>query len=209
MTVLYVDDDWKARSCSGDKIFFEGIMVDRKQVSCYPVNVIPLSSLFMSTLRKKRNFKALQLPSDPAPQELSPPQTTPHQTGIRSAITHTLAGLDGTASKGKSFGPLKNEEFRNIRELGLGNGGSVIKVEHLPSGLIMAKKVVHPLQQLSMLTVPADRSNRCQTSCPQANPARTPYHARLQLALHCHVLWRVSHRAQHLYLYGVYGQGFL
>ncbi|KAF9049475.1 kinase-like protein [Hymenopellis radicata] len=46
------------------------------------------------------------------------------------------------AASRKRFGPLKNEDFRNIEELGLGNGGSVMKVEHIPSGLIMAKKIV-------------------------------------------------------------------
>ncbi|KAL0058864.1 MAP kinase kinase (MEK) [Marasmius tenuissimus] len=36
----------------------------------------------------------------------------------------------------------KPEELKNIAELGMGNGGSVMKVEHVPSGIIMAKKVV-------------------------------------------------------------------
>lgn len=101
-----------------------------------------------SVLRKKRNFKALQLPSEPSPQDPSSSQvqSTSQQTGIRSAISTTIAGLNAPPAEGNSkpnhrLGPLKNQDFRNIQELGLGNGGSVVKVEHLPSGLIMAKKV--------------------------------------------------------------------
>ncbi|KAF5389045.1 hypothetical protein D9757_004894 [Collybiopsis confluens] len=37
---------------------------------------------------------------------------------------------------------LKESDLRNITELGMGNGGSVMKVEHIKSGVIMAKKIV-------------------------------------------------------------------
>lgn len=37
---------------------------------------------------------------------------------------------------------LKNEDLREIRELGQGNGGSVKQVEHIPTGTLMAKKIV-------------------------------------------------------------------
>jgi len=36
---------------------------------------------------------------------------------------------------------LKNEDLQELTELGAGNGGSVKKVEHTPSGTLMAKKV--------------------------------------------------------------------
>lgn len=36
---------------------------------------------------------------------------------------------------------LKNEDLVDLQELGQGNGGSVKKVRHVPSGTIMAKKV--------------------------------------------------------------------
>lgn len=36
---------------------------------------------------------------------------------------------------------LKNEDLKDMQELGQGNGGSVKKVEHVPTGTIMAKKV--------------------------------------------------------------------
>ncbi|KAJ3740549.1 kinase-like domain-containing protein [Lentinula detonsa] len=39
-------------------------------------------------------------------------------------------------------GPLQESDLQNLAELGMGNGGSVMKVEHVPSGVIMAKKIV-------------------------------------------------------------------
>jgi mitogen-activated protein kinase kinase len=40
----------------------------------------------------------------------------------------------------KSF-DLRNEDLKDLHELGQGNGGSVKKVEHMPTGTFMAKKV--------------------------------------------------------------------
>ena len=36
---------------------------------------------------------------------------------------------------------LKNKDLKDIQELGQGNRGSVKRVEHTPTGMIMAKKV--------------------------------------------------------------------
>ncbi|PBK83909.1 kinase-like protein [Armillaria gallica] len=100
-------------------------------------------------LRKKRNFKALQLPATSA--ETAPNglllAPTPQRTGMRSALSTTLADLNANSNTSenkpnKRFGNLQNDDFRNLEELGTGNGGSVIKVEHLPTGVIMAKKIV-------------------------------------------------------------------
>lgn len=65
---------------------------------------------------------------------------------MRSALSTTLADLNANSNTSenkpnKRFGNLQNDDFRNLEELGTGNGGSVIKVEHLPTGVIMAKKV--------------------------------------------------------------------
>lgn len=57
------------------------------------------------------------------------------RSSVQATISSTLAKLDMVKFD------LKNEDFRNIEELGQGNGGSVVKVEHVPSGTIMAKKV--------------------------------------------------------------------
>lgn len=56
----------------------------------------------------------------------------------------TIATLSNTLAKLEMNGPdfdLKKEDLKNLEELGQGNGGSVMKVEHVPTGTIMAKKV--------------------------------------------------------------------
>lgn len=41
------------------------------------------------------------------------------------------------------IGEMKDEDFTNITELGAGNGGVVTKVRHKPSGITMARKMIH------------------------------------------------------------------
>lgn len=148
-------------------------------------------------VRKKRNFKALQLdvakapasPSEsepvaarrvapaPAGKKRPPPMTlkapkipnrsaTPAEGGeiglltvdtsntsapptatisasenrsnYHNTLSSTLASLDLNSER--KF-DLRNEDLRDMQELGQGNGGSVKKVEHVPTGTIMAKKV--------------------------------------------------------------------
>ena len=55
-----------------------------------------------------------------------------------AALSNTLANLDMNAEI--KF-DLRNEDLKDLQELGQGNGGSVKKVEHTPTGTIMAKKV--------------------------------------------------------------------
>lgn len=38
-------------------------------------------------------------------------------------------------------GELKEHHFVKLAEIGYGNGGVVVKVEHKPTGIIMARKV--------------------------------------------------------------------
>ncbi|PPQ76023.1 hypothetical protein CVT26_005552 [Gymnopilus dilepis] len=123
-------------------------------------------------LRTKRNFKALVLPDDPIlPPSQNPVATRPAPppggkrrppplggeaatngfvldptipmespaTGRRSAMINSLAKLD---LKDKPKLDLKNADLKKLADLGQGNGGSVEKVEHLPTGTIMAKKIV-------------------------------------------------------------------
>lgn len=106
-------------------------------------------------LRKKRNFKALQLPTSPvspvqspldtlAPQatRLAPRNPDTANSARRSAhvsLTSTLRNLDINAEH--KF-DLKSEDLKELQELGQGHGGSVMKVEHIPTGTIMAKKIV-------------------------------------------------------------------
>ncbi|KAL0961170.1 hypothetical protein HGRIS_006142 [Hohenbuehelia grisea] len=139
-------------------------------------------------IRKKRNFKALQLnvddqptsPSEPEPiptrlapvaagKKRPPPMTlkapkipsngttdgngaangqnsailtsspSPRRNTYHATLSSTLANLDMNSD---SKFELRNEDFKDLQELGQGNGGSVKKVEHVPTGKIMAKKIV-------------------------------------------------------------------
>jgi hypothetical protein len=154
----------------------------------------------ISPIRKKRNFKALQLPGaaslpsspnreadPPVPTRLAPPPMAsapvgkkrpppmvikapkipvsggavsaveqdgavltvlsggPHSASpavrrntYHATLSTTLANLDMNAEI--KF-DLKGEDLKDLQELGQGNGGSVKKVEHVPTGTIMAKKV--------------------------------------------------------------------
>lgn len=58
--------------------------------------------------------------------------------------TSSASGLDNLPTENPStrqYGELKPEEFDNIKKLGEGASGTVMKVLHKPSNLIMAKKV--------------------------------------------------------------------
>ncbi|KAF8055168.1 kinase-like domain-containing protein [Lyophyllum atratum] len=62
-------------------------------------------------------------------------------SGRHSALHATLAKMELHAPS-VEISDLKNADLRNMAELGQGNGGSVMKVEHVPSGTVMAKKIV-------------------------------------------------------------------
>ncbi|PCH40125.1 kinase [Wolfiporia cocos MD-104 SS10] len=151
-----------------------------------------MATLAAGPVRKKRNFKALQLdvskppPPEPEPvpirlapapggaagKKRPPPMTlkapkigtsnatveggdlltvngstSAPPTGTASAtrssyhntLSSTLANLDLNS---ETKFDLRNEDLKDLHELGQGNGGSVKKVEHVPTGTIMAKKIV-------------------------------------------------------------------
>lgn len=54
--------------------------------------------------------------------------------------------LEAFLTQKAKVGELKDDDFERISELGAGNGGVVTKVQHRPSGLIMARKVSHSWQ---------------------------------------------------------------
>lgn len=49
--------------------------------------------------------------------------------------------LEAFLTQKAKVGELKDDDFERLSELGAGNGGVVTKVQHRPSGLIMARKV--------------------------------------------------------------------
>jgi len=77
----------------------------------------------------------------PAPSS-APASGTPSAGAKRmtyhTTLSNTLASLDLNADVKYD---LRDEDLKDLHELGQGNGGSVKKVEHVPSRTIMAKKV--------------------------------------------------------------------
>ncbi|KAF7314696.1 Ste7-like protein [Mycena kentingensis (nom. inval.)] len=72
----------------------------------------------------------------------APNTASPHiskRNTYHTTLSNTLANLE-LASETKL--DLRNEDLKEIRELGQGNGGSVKLVEHIPTGKMMAKKIV-------------------------------------------------------------------
>jgi len=68
---------------------------------------------------------------------------TGNKSNYHIHLSEQIATLDMNSEKKLD---LKNEDLKELAELGQGNGGSVKKVEHVPSGTIMAKKVCMVLE---------------------------------------------------------------
>ena len=66
---------------------------------------------------------------------------------MHATISRTLAKFDFKQLD------LKNDDLRKLADLGQGNGGSVVKVEHVPTGTLMAKKVGRFLHYRYLLTM--------------------------------------------------------
>ena len=78
-----------------------------------------------------------------APASTSAPASANTSTNMKrmtyhTTLSNTLASLDMNAEVKYD---LRDEDLKDLNELGQGNGGSVKKVEHVPTHTIMAKKV--------------------------------------------------------------------
>ncbi|KAI0322402.1 kinase-like domain-containing protein [Amylostereum chailletii] len=62
-----------------------------------------------------------------------------HRMTYHTTLSNTLASLDMNATVKYD---LRDEDLKDLNELGQGNGGSVKKVEHVPTHTTMAKKIV-------------------------------------------------------------------
>ena len=73
----------------------------------------------------------------------TPTQSSMSTGGMGGSLTSAIAKLDlrPKAELVELLRDLKEQDFEKKGDLGHGNGGSVIKVKHIPSGMIMAKKV--------------------------------------------------------------------
>lgn len=85
-----------------------------------------------------------------APGPTSAPASANTSTNMKrmtyhTTLSNTLANLDLNAEVKYD---LRDEDLKDLNELGQGNGGSVKKVEHVPTHTIMAKKVPSLLSSL-------------------------------------------------------------
>ena len=112
-----------------------------------------------STLRPskssiKRNFKHLTLPNPggthiPSRADLQLPGSRAATTAAASSSSQVpIASYDSLSDQFDSLElgvefklDLRLEDLRDLEELGFGNGGTVSKVQHVPTRTIMAKKV--------------------------------------------------------------------
>ena len=96
-----------------------------------------------------------------------------------TTLSTTLANLELNSEN--KYHDLRNEDLKDLHELGQGNGGSVKKVEHLPTGTIMAKKVggiIRSCDGRHRHLFP-DCFDRRKAVREEADPPRAPNHARL------------------------------
>lgn len=96
-----------------------------------------MADAFKTKTMKRKNVKGLALSAPPV--KVAEPSAGDSQ--IPGAIGNNMASLD-TLEIGVEFQlDLKTDEFMVMRELGAGNGGTVSKVMHPATKIIMARKV--------------------------------------------------------------------
>ena len=99
---------------------------------------------FQARTMKRKNHKGLAL-SAPAPKE---PEPSAGDSQIPGAIGNAKNRPD-TLEIGVEFQlDLHSEDLVVIRELGAGNGGTVSKVMHAPTQVVMARKVPYCSESL-------------------------------------------------------------
>jgi mitogen-activated protein kinase kinase len=100
---------------------------------------IPPPSGAVSAVEQDGNL--LTVTTGPPPPHTASPAI--RRNTYHTTLSNTLANLDMNAEI--KF-DLKDGDLKDLQELGQGNGGSVKKVEHIPTKTIMAKKVSRPFK---------------------------------------------------------------
>ncbi|KAG0165254.1 MAP kinase kinase (MEK) [Apophysomyces sp. BC1034] len=90
------------------------------------------------TVRKKRNFKNLELGSSPV---VLVPLDSAIKSGKQEEYDKLYKDLSDLKIGLELRLDLRAEDLKTLEELGAGNGGTVCKVLHMPTKTIMAKKV--------------------------------------------------------------------
>lgn len=97
-----------------------------------------MADAFKTRTMKRKNVKGLAL-SAPPPRNLTPSTSDSQAPG---GIGNEESGRGDTLEIGVEFRlDLKAEDLIVLKELGSGNGGTVSKVQHAATKVIMARKV--------------------------------------------------------------------
>ncbi|KAI6240241.1 hypothetical protein M3Y99_00481700 [Aphelenchoides fujianensis] len=104
------------------------------------------------SLGKKRNPLNLSLPPTVCEEfggEESSSQSDPNEPTLDEQLQSLVLSqpqverMNEWMMRKEQIGELREESLERICELGHGNGGVVHKMRHTPTGLIMARKLVH------------------------------------------------------------------
>lgn len=105
---------------------------------------------------------------------------------------------------------LKAEDLIVLRELGSGNGGTVSKVQHSATKVVMARKVRRGMdgQMRKEHTDMSGHPRGSEERSAEAHRTRTAHHARLQLGIHRRLLRRLPEWERGRdNVHGVHGRG--
>lgn len=108
-----------------------------------------MADSFKTRTMKRKNVKGLALNAAPAPKAPAP---SAGDAQIPGAIGND--GRGDTLEIGVEFRlDLRSEDLIVLKELGAGNGGTVSKVQHAATKVVMARKVRHRVCMISDSTV--------------------------------------------------------
>lgn len=96
-----------------------------------------MADQFKARTLKRKNVKGLALNANPKPDKPSDGDAQ-----VPGAIGNTDSNRTDTLEIGLEFRlDLRSEDLETLKELGAGNGGTVSKVKHTSTNVIMARKV--------------------------------------------------------------------
>lgn len=163
---------------------------------------------FKARTLKRKNVKGLALNAAPPPAA----NGSDGDAQVPGAIGNSESNRTDTLEIGLEFRlDLRSEDLVTLKELGAGNGGTVSKVMHASTKVVMARKVrLYPVgnqsPNMANLVIFLDHSCRSQRECAEADSTGTPSGTRLQLSQYRYFLRRVPKRGErYCAVHGIYG----
>ena len=160
---------------------------------------------FKARTMKRKNVKGLAISAAP-----KTPKPSEGDSQIPGSLGNNENNRPDTLEIGLEFQlDLRSDDLVVLKELGAGNGGTVSKVMHGVTKVVMARKVTPQISIAGVIVSDmssADHPSRSERESKETDCSRAPGRARMQIETHRHVLWCVPKRRwRHRPLYGVYG----